>query len=90
MTWAPDNWADEATRPSQYTSSQLVKHLASAAIVVSIGSVGDAYDNALMASAIGLFKTELIEPGRPWRTFSQAELTTAEWPGTATADSTVK
>ncbi|MEV6749591.1 hypothetical protein ACFVZJ_11415 [Streptomyces sp. NPDC058322] len=41
-------------------------------IAASIGSVGDAYDNALMESAIGLFRTELIKPGRPWRTLSQA------------------
>ncbi|MEV7293574.1 integrase core domain-containing protein [Streptomyces microflavus] len=39
----------------------------------------DADDNALMESTIGLFKTELIKPGRPWRTLSQVELATAEW-----------
>ncbi|MCX2928573.1 integrase core domain-containing protein [Streptomyces sp. NEAU-W12] len=32
-----------------------------------------------MESTIGLFKTELIKPGRPWRTLSQVELATAEW-----------
>ncbi|MFJ9381524.1 integrase core domain-containing protein, partial [Streptomyces sp. NPDC101455] len=45
----------------------------------SIGSVGDAYDNALMESTIGLYKTELIKPQKPWRTLSQVELATAEW-----------
>ncbi|MFE7816372.1 integrase core domain-containing protein [Streptomyces sp. NPDC057433] len=35
--------------------------------------------SALMESTIGLFKTELIKPGRPWRTLSQVELATAEW-----------
>ncbi|MGW3738237.1 integrase core domain-containing protein [Streptomyces sp. NPDC005148] len=35
--------------------------------------------NALMESTIGLFKTELIKPGRPWKTLSQVELATAEW-----------
>ncbi|MFJ1898742.1 MULTISPECIES: IS3 family transposase [unclassified Streptomyces] len=64
---------------SQYTSFRLAEHLATAGIAASIGSVGDAYDNALMESAIGLFKTELIKPGRPWRTLSQVELATAEW-----------
>ncbi|MCX5401565.1 IS3 family transposase [Streptomyces sp. NBC_00102] len=64
---------------SQYTSFRLAEHLAAAGIAASIGSVGDAYDNALMESAIGLFKTELIKPGRPWRTLSQVELATAEW-----------
>ncbi|WP_189939334.1 IS3 family transposase [Streptomyces sulfonofaciens] len=64
---------------SQYTSFKLAEHLDAAGIAASIGSVGDAYDNALMESAIGLYKTELIKPRRPWRTLSQVELATAEW-----------
>ncbi|WP_245194626.1 IS3 family transposase [Kitasatospora phosalacinea] len=64
---------------SQYTSFRLAEHLDAAGIAASIGSVGDAYDNALMESTIGLFKTELIKPRRPWRTLSQVELATAEW-----------
>ena len=50
---------------SQYTSFRLAEHLAARGIAASIGSVGDAYDNALMESTIGLFKTELIKPPRP-------------------------
>ncbi|ALO92347.1 transposase [Streptomyces hygroscopicus subsp. limoneus] len=50
---------------SQYTSFRLADHLEAAVIAASIGSVGDAYDNALMESTIGLFKTELIKPRRP-------------------------
>ncbi|QKV95985.1 IS3 family transposase [Streptomyces sp. NA02950] len=64
---------------SQYTSFKLAEHLDAAGIAASIGSVGDAYDNALMESTIGLFKTELIKPQRPWKTLSQVELATAEW-----------
>ncbi|URM92192.1 integrase core domain-containing protein [Streptomyces sp. MRC013] len=64
---------------SQYTSFKLADHLETAGIAVSIGSVGDAYDNALMESTIGLHKTELIEPRRPWKTLSQVEPATAEW-----------
>ncbi|MFB7501470.1 IS3 family transposase [Streptomyces sp. NPDC056161] len=65
---------------SQYTSLRLAdEHLDAAGIAASIGSVGDAYDNALMESAIGLYKTELIKPQRPWKTLSQVELATAEW-----------
>ncbi|MEU7174568.1 integrase core domain-containing protein [Micromonospora tulbaghiae] len=45
----------------------------------SIGSVGDALDNTLMESTIGLYKTELIKPRRPWRSLAQVELATAEW-----------
>ncbi|MFE2095324.1 IS3 family transposase, partial [Streptomyces sp. NPDC059460] len=64
---------------SQYTSFRLAEHLDAVGIAASIGSVGDAYDNALMESTIGLFKTELIKPQRPWKTLSQVELATAEW-----------
>ncbi|MFE4688152.1 IS3 family transposase [Streptomyces sp. NPDC056721] len=64
---------------SQYTSFALAEHLDRAGIAASIGSVGDAYDNSLMESTIGLFKTELIKPRRPWKTLSEVELATAEW-----------
>ncbi|MGK5447114.1 integrase core domain-containing protein [Streptomyces radiopugnans] len=64
---------------TQYTSFRLAEHLDAARIAASIGSVGDAYDNALMESTIGLFKTEVIKPMRPWKTLSHVELATAEW-----------
>ena len=60
-------------------SFRLAEHLDAASIAASIGSVGDAYDNALMESTIGLFKTELIKPRRPWKTLSDVELATAEY-----------
>jgi putative transposase len=53
---------------SQYTSITFTQRLADAGIDASVGSVGDAYDNALAESVIGLFKTELINreaPGAP-------------------------
>jgi putative transposase len=65
--------------PGQYTSFRLADHLEAAGIAASIGSVGDAYDNALMESTIGLFKIELIKPRRPWKTLSDVELATAEY-----------
>ncbi|MGY4927213.1 IS3 family transposase [Streptomyces sp. 900105755] len=68
-----------ATSKETHTSFRLAEHLDTAGIAASIGSVGDAYDNALMESTIGLFKTELIKPQRPWKTLSQVELATAEW-----------
>ncbi|GGS30653.1 hypothetical protein GCM10010269_81460 [Streptomyces humidus] len=64
---------------AQYTSFRLAEHLDAAGIAASIGSAGDAYDNALMESTIGLFKTELIKPRRPWKTLSEVELATAEY-----------
>ncbi|GAB2836485.1 integrase core domain-containing protein [Actinocorallia aurea] len=63
----------------QYTSFKLAEHLENAGIAASIGSVGDAYDNALMESTIGLFKTEIIKRRGPWKTLSHVELATAEW-----------
>lgn len=64
---------------SQYTSFRFTAHLLDAGIDASIGSVGDALDNALMESTIGLYKTELIKPRGPWRSLAQVELATAEW-----------
>ena len=64
---------------SQYTSFRLAEHLEAVSIAASIGSAGDAYDNALMESTIGLFKTELIKPQRPWKTLSDVEVATAEY-----------
>ncbi|WP_313750243.1 IS3 family transposase [Streptomyces parvus] len=64
---------------SQYTSFRLAEHLDAAGLAASIGTVGDALDSALMESAIGLYKTELIKPQRPWKTLAQVELGTAEW-----------
>ncbi|WP_230298711.1 IS3 family transposase [Actinomadura coerulea] len=64
---------------SQYTSFRFTTHLVDAGIDASIGTVGDALDNALMESAIGLYKTELIKPGGPWKNLTGVELATAEW-----------
>lgn len=49
--------------PSQYTSLAFTEELIEAGIAGSIGTVGDALDNALMESTIGLYKTELVVPG---------------------------
>ncbi|QEV42985.1 IS3 family transposase [Streptomyces nodosus] len=64
---------------SQYTSFAFTAHLLEAGIDASIGTVGDALDNALMESQIGLYKTELINPRRPWHGLADVELGTAEW-----------
>jgi putative transposase len=64
---------------SQYTSIAFTERLAEAGAAPSVGSVGDAYDNALAESTIGLFKTELIKPRAPWRTVEQIEIATLEW-----------
>jgi len=63
----------------QYTSFRLAAHLEHEGIAGSIGTVGDALDNALMESTIGLYKTELIKRRGPWHTLAAVELATAEW-----------
>ncbi len=67
----------------QYTSIRFTDHLELEAIRPSIGSVGDAYDNALMECINGLYKTECIRttifhPG-PYKTISDVEYATAGW-----------
>jgi len=49
-----------ASAACQYTSIRYTEHLAEAGIAPSIGSAGDAYDNAMAESTIGLYKAELI------------------------------
>jgi putative transposase len=63
--------------PRQYTSFAFTAHLIEAGIDASIGTVGDALDNALMESTIGLHKTELIKKNGPWKTLADVELATA-------------
>jgi putative transposase len=64
---------------SQYTSVAFTERLAAAGVSGSVGTVGDAYDNALAESVIGLFKTELIKPQGPWHTAGQVEIATLEY-----------
>ena len=64
---------------SQYTSIAFTERLAAAGVSASVGTVGDAYDNALAESVIGLYKAELIKPRGPWRTAGQVELATLEY-----------
>jgi len=68
---------------SQYTSIHFTERLALEGIKPSIGSVADAYDNALMESLIGLFKTECIRTtifhSGPYRTATDVEFATAGW-----------
>jgi putative transposase len=63
----------------QYIAIRYTDRLDHANIDPSVGSVGDAYDNALAESVIGLYKTELIRKRAPWRTQEAVELATLEW-----------
>jgi putative transposase len=65
---------------SQYTSIDYTQTLTDHTVLGSIGSVGDAYDNALAESFVDSYKTELIAD-RVWRSHAQVELETAAWVG---------
>ncbi len=65
---------------SQYTSLTFTQALTEANIAPSIGTVGDALDNALMESTIGLYKTELIDlHPRTWTGPREIERETASY-----------
>jgi putative transposase len=64
---------------SQYTSFAFTQRLIDAGVDASVGSVGDAYDNALAESTIGLYKAEKIRREGPWKTLADVELATLEW-----------
>jgi putative transposase len=67
--------------PGQYTAISFTDALIEAGIAPSIGTVGDALDNALIESTIGLYKTELIDHDRThsWTGRAQVERETARW-----------
>jgi transposase InsO family protein len=66
-------------RGTQYLSIRYTERLAEAGLEPSVGSRGDSYDNALAESVIGLFKTEVIRHGGPWRGLEDVEFATLEW-----------
>jgi putative transposase len=63
---------------SQYTSFDYTQALNDHGVLASIGTVGDAYDNAVAESFVDSFKTKLIAD-RTWATRSQLELAVVEY-----------
>jgi len=63
---------------SQYTSYDYAQVIDDHRVLASVGSVGDAYDNAMAESFVDSFKTELIKD-RVWQTRSQLELAILEY-----------
>jgi putative transposase len=63
---------------SQYTSIDYTQTLDDHGVLGSIGTVGDAYDNARAESFVDSFKTELIAD-RVWTSRSQLELAVVEY-----------
>jgi transposase InsO family protein len=65
-------------RGSQYTSADYTQELDDHGVLASVGSVGDALDNAMAESFVDTFKTELIAE-RSWRSRTQLELAVVEY-----------
>lgn len=80
VEFTPTGLLHHSDAGSQYVSLAFTEALAEAGITGSIGSVGDALDNALMESTIGLFKTEVIDHEHDvWRHWREVEQATASW-----------
>ena len=79
----PDQLIHHSDAGSQYTSIVLTDHLALEQIAPSIGTVGDAYDNALMETINGLYKAECVRTtifhDGPYKTIADVEYATAGW-----------
>jgi transposase-like protein len=79
----PGEFIQHSDAGSQYTSIRFTEHRELEQIQPSIGSVGDAYDNALMETINGLYKAECIRTGvfhaGPFRTIADIEYATAGW-----------
>jgi putative transposase len=79
----PGEVIGHADAGSQYTSVRFTEHLQLEGVRPSIGSIGDAYDNALMECLIGLYKTECIRTRifheGPYKTLADIEYATAGW-----------
>jgi transposase InsO family protein len=70
-------------RTARYTSIRFTEHLALEGIAPSIGTVGDALDNGLMESVIGLYKTECIRTtifhNGPYKPIADVEYASTGW-----------
>jgi len=67
-------------RGSQYTSLTYTDRLDELGIDPSIGSKGDAYDNAMAEAWVASFKSELVD-GRRFPSFEHAEHEVLDWIG---------
>ena len=64
---------------SQYVSIKYTERLLEAGIELSVGSVGDSYDNASAETINGLCKAEVIHRRVPWRSFEAVKYATLDW-----------
>jgi putative transposase len=74
-----DGLIHHSDRGVQYLAIRYTEKLADEGAIASVGSRGDAQDNALAETVNGLFKTELIRRKGPWKTLEDVELATLAW-----------
>ena len=74
-----DRLVNHSDQGVQYLSIRYTERLAEAGIEPSVGSRGDAYDNAMAESVIGLYKTEVILRKGPWKNSEDVELKALQW-----------
>lgn len=65
---APPGMIHHSDAGSQYTSVRFTETLALQRLSASIGSIGDAYDNAAAETVFGLYKNEAVASGSPFPT----------------------
>ncbi|HAV9905101.1 TPA: IS3 family transposase [Escherichia coli] len=78
--WArrPSGTIHHSDKGSQYVSLAYTQRLQDAELLVSTGSTGDSYDNAMAESINGLYKAEVIHR-QSWKTRQDVELATLKW-----------
>ncbi len=75
--WArrPSGTVHHSDKGSQYVSLAYTQRLKEAGLLVSTGSTGDSYDNAMAESINGLYKAEVIHR-KSWKNRAEVELAT--------------
>ena len=78
ITRKPQGVIHHSDQGSQYTSVDFGKRCKEMGVRPSMGSVGDAYDNAMAESFFASLECELIDR-RSWRSFAEARMAIFTW-----------
>jgi putative transposase len=78
LTRKPHGVIHHSDQGSQYTSVEFGRRCALMGVRPSMGSVGDAYDNAMAESFFASLECELIDR-RVWKSFAQARMEIFTW-----------
>ena len=78
LTRKPESVIHHSDQGSQYTSVAFGKRCKEMGVRPSMGTVGDAYDNAMAESFFATLECELIDR-RNWKTHTEARLAIFTW-----------